>query len=269
MSMFTGAYQFWLPASVLGLKVPQPSAEPMQTDGPEEHPSTPQHAECNDRLAPEDIAHNEMILARLRQTLQAFEATGLFTTTQNGSATHQRRTGPRGGIHASAPSNWTPQTQHRTLKGMLQLPSQKQLTAQTMLWRNRLAQQVGRHHNLLSAICALLQTFCMLLLMIHSAMHAPPTRLPPCQRCAAGASSPQGMQVQRRLLQRRVTHPKLMRKGKKMRWTMMGVALERGTQELKKQPPQSGASLVCSLGLPRDLCFESLNSCCTMVLEIL
>ena len=75
--MFAGAYHFWVPASVIGLKTPHPTAEPMQTDNPEDPSATPQstrmHADVNAGLSPEDIAHNEKVLARLRQALQAFE----------------------------------------------------------------------------------------------------------------------------------------------------------------------------------------------------
>lgn len=91
---------------MLGLKVPQPSAEPMQTDGPEEHPSTPQHAECNDRLAPEDIAHNEMILARLRQTLQAFEGDRPFH-----NYTKRQRYTPE----KNRPQRWNPRKRSKQL----------------------------------------------------------------------------------------------------------------------------------------------------------
>lgn len=55
------------------MRVPQSTAEPIQADNPTSSTLTPQHDDINAGLSAEDIAHNEEVLDRLRQTLEAFQ----------------------------------------------------------------------------------------------------------------------------------------------------------------------------------------------------
>jgi hypothetical protein len=73
-----GAYHYWVPAAVLGMRVPDPVATPMQQDAADSSTPAETQTDINAGLSAEDIAHNAAVLARLRQTLQAFQGDRAF-----------------------------------------------------------------------------------------------------------------------------------------------------------------------------------------------